>query len=148
VPVQPPRHIARAIGGARTGTCQSSGVVRHALDRVIAVVARVLALGFFRRIEVDGESRLPRRGRPTLFTVSHLNGFVDPVVCIAGIRRMPRFIAKRALWKVVPARPLLALVGVVPVERRQDSADTIVEPLVVRGVPPRAGQGARRGDLS
>ena len=37
---------------------------------------------------------------------------------------MPRFIAKRALWKVVPARPLLALVGVVPVERRQDSADT------------------------
>ena len=56
--------------------------------------------------------------------MSHLNGFVDPVVCIAGVRRMPRFIAKRALWKVVPARPLLALVGVVPVERRQDSADT------------------------
>lgn len=99
-------------------------MVRDALDRVIAVVARVLALGFFRRIEVDGESRLPPRGRPTLFTVSHLNGFVDPVVCIAGVRRMPRFLAKRALWKVVPARPLLALVGLVPVERRQDSADT------------------------
>jgi 1-acyl-sn-glycerol-3-phosphate acyltransferase len=99
-------------------------VVRGALDRVIAVVARALALGFFRRIEVDGESRLPRRDRPTLFTVSHLNGFVDPIVCIAGVRRMPRFIAKRALWKVLPARPLLALVGVVPVERRQDNVDT------------------------
>jgi 1-acyl-sn-glycerol-3-phosphate acyltransferase len=99
-------------------------VVRHALDRVIAVAARILALGFFRRIEVVGESHLPGRGRPTLFTVSHLNGFVDPVVFIAGVRRFPRFIAKRALWKVLPARPFLALAGVVPVERRQDSADT------------------------
>ena len=123
-------------------------MVRYALDRVIAVVARVLALGFFRRIEVDGESRLPRRGRPTLFTVSHLNGFVDPVVCIAGVRRMPRFIAKRALWKVVPARPLLALVGVVPVERRQDSADTSSNRSSFEACHRAAGQGARRGDLS
>lgn len=99
-------------------------MVRYALDRVMAAVARVIALGFFRRIEVDGESRLPPRGRPTLFTLSHLNGFVDPIVCIAGVRRMPRFIAKRALWKVVLARPFLGLVGVVPVERREDNADT------------------------
>jgi glycerol-3-phosphate O-acyltransferase / dihydroxyacetone phosphate acyltransferase len=99
-------------------------VVRLALDRLLLVVARVLALGFFRRIEVDGRSRLPGRGQPTLFAVSHLNGFVDPVVFIAGVRRFPRFIAKRALWRYLPARPVLALVGVVPVERREDSADT------------------------
>ena len=105
-------------------TCQSVRVLRGALDRVMAVVARVLALGFFRRIEVDGESRLIPRGLPTLFAVSHLNGFVDPVVFVAGVRRFPRFIAKRALWRVVPARPFLALAGVVPVERRQDRVDT------------------------
>jgi glycerol-3-phosphate O-acyltransferase/dihydroxyacetone phosphate acyltransferase len=99
-------------------------VVRFALDRVLAVIARVLALGFFRRIEVDGRSRLPQRGRPTLFTVSHLNGFVDPVVFVAGVRRFPRFIGKRALWRVLPARPLLALVGLIPVERQQDNGDT------------------------
>ena len=109
---------------APTMTCQSVRVLRGALDRVMAVVARVLALGFFRRIEVDGESRLIARGLPTLFAVSHLNGFVDPVVFVAGVRRFPRFIAKRALWRVVPARPFLALVGVVPVERRQDRVDT------------------------
>jgi 1-acyl-sn-glycerol-3-phosphate acyltransferase len=111
-----------SVAGPRHG--KVCGVVRSALDRVIAGVARVVALGFFRRIEVVGEQRLLQRGRPTLFAVSHLNGFVDPIVFIAAVRRLPRFIAKRALWKVVPARPLLALVGVVPVERRQDSADT------------------------
>jgi 1-acyl-sn-glycerol-3-phosphate acyltransferase len=72
-------------------------VVRQTLDRVIAVIARLVALGFFRRIEVEDASRLPRRGRPTVLAVSHLNGFVDPIVCIAGVRRMPRFIAKRTL---------------------------------------------------
>ena len=61
---RPARHSSRTIGGARTGTCQSSGVVRYTLDRVIAVVARVLALGFFQRIEVDGESRLPGAADP------------------------------------------------------------------------------------
>jgi 1-acyl-sn-glycerol-3-phosphate acyltransferase len=101
-------------------------VVRLALDRVMGVVARFLALGFFRRIEVDGQSRIPQRGRPTLFAVSHLNGFVDPIVFIGGLRRFPRFIAKRSLWRFLPARPVLALVGVIPVERRQDSADTSV----------------------
>ena len=101
-------------------------MVRLALDRVIGVVARFLALGFFRRIEADGESRVPEHGRPTLFAVSHLNGFVDPVVFIGGLRRFPRFIAKRSLWRFLPARPVLALVGVIPVERRQDNADTSV----------------------
>jgi glycerol-3-phosphate O-acyltransferase / dihydroxyacetone phosphate acyltransferase len=99
-------------------------VIRFTLDRLLAVVARVLALGFFRRIEVDGESRLPDRGQPTLFTVSHLNGFVDPVVFIGAIRRYPRFLAKQALWRVWPARPLLALAGLIPVARKQDTDDT------------------------
>jgi 1-acyl-sn-glycerol-3-phosphate acyltransferase len=99
-------------------------VIRRVIDRLIAVLARALALGFFRKIEVDGGSQLPPRGQPTLFTVSHLNGFVDPVVFIAGVRRFPRFLAKKTLWKVWPAVPLLAFAGVIPVARRQDSADT------------------------
>jgi 1-acyl-sn-glycerol-3-phosphate acyltransferase len=99
-------------------------VIRRGVDHVIAVLARLLALGFFRRIEVEGAEHLPERGRPALFTVSHLNGFVDPVVFVAGVRRFPRFVAKRTLWKVWPAVPLLRLAGVIPVARRQDTTDT------------------------
>lgn len=99
-------------------------MIRRGVDRLIAVLALALGLGFFRAIEVEGRGRLPGRGRPTLFTVSHLNGFVDPVVFVAGIRRLPRFLAKRTLWKFWPAVPLLGLAGVIPVARRQDSADT------------------------
>ena len=38
-----------------------------------------------------------RAERPTLFALSQLNGFVDPVVFVAGIRRLPRSIACAAL---------------------------------------------------
>ena len=48
------RHVIRV----RIPTCQRLCVLRRAIDRVIAVVARVLALGFFRTLEVDGESRV------------------------------------------------------------------------------------------
>jgi 1-acyl-sn-glycerol-3-phosphate acyltransferase len=96
---------------------------RRATDRVIGVLAVGLVLVFHRSIDVVGRDRLPH-GRPVLVVANHANGFVDPVVVAALLRRLPRFLAKAALWKVVPARPLLALAGVLPVYRASDGDRT------------------------
>ena len=55
-----------------------------------------------------------------LVVANHGNGFVDPVVVAAVLGRLPRFLAKAALWKVVIARPFLGLAGVLPVYRSAD----------------------------
>jgi glycerol-3-phosphate O-acyltransferase/dihydroxyacetone phosphate acyltransferase len=55
---------------------------------------------------------------------SHLNGFVDPVLLVAAMGRLPRFLAKATLWRVLPARPFLALACIIPVHRRQDTDGT------------------------
>jgi 1-acyl-sn-glycerol-3-phosphate acyltransferase len=93
--------------------------VRAALDRAIAVLARLVARWLFRSVEVEGFDRL-RPGRPTLIVANHFNGLVDPVLIVAGMRRLPRFMAKSTLWKVVVLRPLLRLAGIVPVYRASD----------------------------
>ncbi len=94
-------------------------LMRRGLDRVLGLAARLLGHTFFRSIEIVDQANLPRR-RPVLLVVNHPNGFVDPVVVAAALGRMPRFLAKAALWKVLPARPLLAAVGALPVYRRAD----------------------------
>ena len=55
-----------------------------------------------------------------LIVANHSNGFVDPVVVAGVLGRLPRFLAKHALWKVIAARPFLALAGVLPVYRTAD----------------------------
>lgn len=105
-----------AAGAERT---PAPRLTRRGLDRALGLAARLLGHTFFRSIEVVDDGNLPR-DRPVLLVVNHPNGFVDPVVVAAALGRMPRFLAKAALWKVLPARPLLALVGALPVYRRAD----------------------------
>jgi glycerol-3-phosphate O-acyltransferase / dihydroxyacetone phosphate acyltransferase len=86
-------------------------------DRVILAVARAMSRRFFRSVEVVGPRDLDG---PVIVAASHLNGFVDPVLLVAALGRLPRFLAKATLWRVLPARPFLALARIVPVHRRQD----------------------------
>jgi glycerol-3-phosphate O-acyltransferase/dihydroxyacetone phosphate acyltransferase len=92
---------------------------RRFTDRTIGLVARGLVLAFHRSVDVRGRTRLPT-DRPVLIVANHGNGFVDPVVVAGVLGRLPRFLAKAALWKVVVARPLLSLAGVLPVYRSAD----------------------------
>jgi glycerol-3-phosphate O-acyltransferase / dihydroxyacetone phosphate acyltransferase len=62
---------------------------------------------------------------PVIVAASHLNGFVDPVLLATALGRMPRFLAKATLWKVLPARPFLTLAGIIPVHRREDSDGSV-----------------------
>ena len=89
----------------------------HLRDRVITAVARLLSWAFFRSVETEGSE--PPAG-PVILAASHLYGFVDPVVLVAELGHLPRYLAKATLWKTAVARPLLDFARVIPVHRRAD----------------------------
>lgn len=92
---------------------------RRTTDRSLGLLTKLLTHAFHRSVEVAGRERLPK-DRPVLVVANHGNGFVDPIVVASVLGRLPRFLAKAALWKVSVARPFLALAGVLPVHRSAD----------------------------
>jgi len=98
---------------------QPPRMFRRFTDRSIGLLANGLVLGFHRSVDVAWRERFPT-DRPVLVVANHGNGFVDPVVVAAVLGRLPRFLAKAALWKVAVARPFLGLAGVLPVYRSGD----------------------------
>ncbi|HEX6310432.1 MAG TPA: 1-acyl-sn-glycerol-3-phosphate acyltransferase [Acidimicrobiia bacterium] len=99
--------------------------MRRVIDRVLWGVALLATRGLFRTVEVaDFGGRGLRRGRPVLVVANHFNGFVDPVLLAAALGRVPRFLAKATLWRVLPARPFLRLAGLIPVHRPEDHEGT------------------------
>jgi 1-acyl-sn-glycerol-3-phosphate acyltransferase len=106
-----------------SGPSAAPRLFRRLADRAIGILAVVLVMVFHRSVDVmDRPTRSARRrtSPPTLLVANHGNGFVDPVVVAASLRRLPRFMAKAALWKVVVARPFLGLAGALPVYRTAD----------------------------
>jgi 1-acyl-sn-glycerol-3-phosphate acyltransferase len=92
---------------------------RRTADRGIGLLATMLTHAFHRSVDVVGRDRIPS-DRPMLVVANHGNGFVDPIVVASVLRRLPRFIAKAALWKVPVLRPFLGVAGVLPVYRSGD----------------------------
>jgi glycerol-3-phosphate O-acyltransferase/dihydroxyacetone phosphate acyltransferase len=114
--------LATVLWADRTSGVPADGrarLFRDVSDRLLGLAAIALVRGFHRSIDVVDRDRLPE-DRPVLLIVNHGNGFVDPVVVAAALGRLPRFLAKAALWKVVPARPLLDAAGILPVHRTAD----------------------------
>ncbi len=97
----------------------SPRLFRRFTDRAVGLVAIGLVLAFHRSVDVAWRDRLPT-DRPVLIVANHENGFVDPVIVASVLGRLPRFLAKAALWRVVVARPFLAVAGVLPVYRSGD----------------------------
>lgn len=97
-------------------------LMRHATDWLIGWLAWWIVHAFHRSVDVLHRERL-RPGRATLVVANHGNGFVDPVLIAGAFRRLPRFIAKAALFKLAVARPALAGAGVLPIYRSGDGDD-------------------------
>jgi 1-acyl-sn-glycerol-3-phosphate acyltransferase len=96
---------------------------RRLLDQLLEGLTYLVLRGFFRTVEVVGLERVPK-GRPVLVVANHFYGFVDPVMLIYVLGRVPRFLAKATLWRSVVVRPFLALAGMVPVGSTGDGART------------------------
>ena len=96
--------------------------MRAFVDRTLAALAGLALRGFFRGIEVVGREHIPTDA-PVLVVANHFNGLVDAALVVHGLGRVPRFVAKAALWDRAWRRPFLWLAGLVPVHRRQDTDD-------------------------
>jgi 1-acyl-sn-glycerol-3-phosphate acyltransferase len=93
--------------------------MRRLVDAALALLARLAVRLATRRLEVIDGDRIPR-DRPVLLVANHFNGFADPLVVVTVLGRLPRFLAKATLWRLLPLRPLLVLAGIIPVHRRVD----------------------------
>ena len=89
------------------------------MSSTLRLFARLVAALWFHHTERSG-AVLPEG--PVLLVLNHPNGLLDPVLATALLERPPRFVAKAALWKVIPLRPFLAFFGAIPVQRSQDTA--------------------------
>lgn len=80
--------------------------------------ARATAALWFHRVARNGP---PLPAGPVLLVLNHPNGLLDPLLAAALLERPPRFVAKAALWRLLPLRPLLAFFRAIPVQRAQDA---------------------------
>jgi glycerol-3-phosphate O-acyltransferase/dihydroxyacetone phosphate acyltransferase len=96
-----------------------SGWGRATISRFVVMLAQSASKALLRDVEVVGRDRLPA-DRPVLIVSNHFNGFVDPVLVIAALGRLPRFLAKGTLWNIPPAGAALSAIGVLPVHRPED----------------------------
>ena len=89
---------------------------------VVSSVARILARFLFRRIDIDGEDRVPTEGS-VLVIANHDNNLIDPMLLLAFGSRPVRFLAKHTLFSHPLVRHLVSLVDAVPVYRVEDGGD-------------------------
>ncbi|MDQ3805081.1 MAG: lysophospholipid acyltransferase family protein, partial [Acidobacteriota bacterium] len=94
------------------------------LRRAVIAVLRFALRVFFRRVEVVGLERVPRRGA-LLFVLNHPNGLVDPVFLLCFAPRRVSFLAKSPLFKTPVVGFFVRRMEAIPVYRPGDEgADT------------------------
>jgi 1-acyl-sn-glycerol-3-phosphate acyltransferase len=114
---------------------------RRLLDRAARALARFLLAIFYRSAEAQGLERVPPTGA-VLFVANHGNALIDPLVLVALLPRVPRFLAKHTLWRNPAVWPLLQLAGAVPVYRAQEGDTARNQETFARCHAELAGGGA------
>ena len=84
------------------------------------ILARIYTLVLFKGIEVEGSAR---HDGPRLIVANHFGGLVDAIVVVRALGGLPHIVAKSTLFKRLPLRIGLRVLGVVPVYRRMDHSD-------------------------
>ena len=78
---------------------------------------------FFRRIQVRHLERVPPRG-PVVLAVNHPNNLIDTLIIGTIIHRKIHYLATATLFRNRFLAAFLRSMGVIPIYRRQDAADT------------------------
>ncbi|MFQ5897561.1 MAG: lysophospholipid acyltransferase family protein [Candidatus Methylomirabilia bacterium] len=77
---------------------------------------------FFKSVEVRHAERVPGQG-PVLLCANHPNNLIDSLLLGAAVPRQVHYLATAALFRNVLLARFLALMGVIPMYRRQDDPD-------------------------
>lgn len=88
-------------------------------DRIIKKLVSWMVAAIYQRVEVRQPEGLTASG-PQLANASHFGGFVDPLLLIYAMDRVPRFIARDVIWRFPPARWVMNWVGAIPVHKPED----------------------------
>lgn len=88
-------------------------------DRIIKRIVAWMVVLIYHRVEVRQAQDLTEAG-PELANSSHFGGFVDPLLLVYSMDRVPRFIARDVIWKFPPARWVMNWVGAIPVHKPED----------------------------
>jgi len=96
-------------------------VFRRLLHAVIAISLRL----FFRRIETLGVEMVPQ-DTPVIFVLNHPNGLIDPALVFVSLPRRVSFLAKSTLFEIPLARRIFKLFEALPVYRRIDGSETVM----------------------
>ena len=91
--------------------------MRSAITAFLRLCLRI----FFRRIEVEGQQRVPR-SEPVIFAVNHPNGLVDPLFVLCHSGRAVSFLAKAPLFRYPVIGWFVRKLDTIPVYRKQDNA--------------------------
>nr|WP_276603392.1 lysophospholipid acyltransferase family protein [Nannocystis pusilla] len=89
--------------------------MRRVVEQIFGVALRI----FFRRIELDGLSRVPADG-PVMFVLNHPNALIDPAFLLCLSPRPVSFLAKAPLFKTPVLGAIVRAFDSIPVYRRQD----------------------------
>lgn len=97
-------------------------IIARVRSLAVSLAARAVARFLFRRIDIDGEERVPTEGS-VLVIANHDNNLIDPMLLLAFGSRPVRFLAKHTLFSHPLVRHLVSLVNAVPVYRMEDGGD-------------------------
>jgi 1-acyl-sn-glycerol-3-phosphate acyltransferase len=97
-----------------------SGAVRLTwFERTWQGFCRLVVRVFYRRFEVVGSENLPM-GQGTILCANHVNALADAVVLQAATTKAIRPLARSGLFDNPILKPVLGLIGAVPIYRRGD----------------------------
>ncbi len=74
---------------------------------------------FYRNYEVAGFDNIPK-DRGVIFCANHVNALVDPILVQAASTKVMRPLARSGLFKKLWLKPVLKIIGAVPIYRSQD----------------------------
>lgn len=79
-----------------------------------------LARFYYPRIEVSGDSAVPRTG-PVLLVANHPNSLLDPLLLGIAAKRPVRLLAKAPLFEITGLGAIMRIMGMIPAHRGSDS---------------------------
>jgi 1-acyl-sn-glycerol-3-phosphate acyltransferase len=82
---------------------------------------------FFRRWKVFGLEHFPAEGRPVIIVSNHQNALMDPLMCCLTAPRQLHFLTRADVFKSKLFRGVVFALNMLPVYRRRDRIDDMVE---------------------